>query len=113
MKNLQTTLEGALDSIRWLEEAIQELELKAENLVTLLETHSVPADQAYDLFKTLSQIRYHLSETGEYQSILQESHRQSRRKSQDTNPLKQEKGNGKSGQEGSHEGPDLTVVASG
>lgn len=71
MEKLRNTLEGALDTIIWFEKSITELEVQSGELMKFLEENRIPRERFFELFKIFSQLRFHLTEAEEYQSLLQ------------------------------------------
>lgn len=68
---VQHAVEGAIDTILWFDESVEELETKLGELNRFLDDKNISTDLVFEVFKIISHLRFHLEEAGEYQSILQ------------------------------------------
>jgi len=73
------TVKEALDTMLWLNDSVLELEEKAGALMEYLNRQQVDGEPVLELFRVLSQIRFHLEEAEEYQRLVKH-HRKAKRR---------------------------------
>ena len=70
MDEMNETVRAALDTVLCFEDSLTEVEAKTGNLFHMLEEKNIDPEPLYEIFKVFSQIRFHLAEAHEYQSLL-------------------------------------------
>jgi hypothetical protein len=80
MDNFDQTVQGALETILGFEDAITEVEVKAGELFHHLENSNVDPQPLYEIFRIFSDLRFQMAEAHEYQALLEERRKKSRKR---------------------------------
>lgn len=67
---VQHTVEGAIDTILWFQQDLDSLESRLGALNRYLRDAHISNELVLEVFRVMSQLRFHLEEAGEYQEIL-------------------------------------------
>ncbi len=80
-------VQGALETIVGFEDAITDVEVKAGELFHLLENSNIDPQPLYEIFRIFSDLRFQMAEAHEYQALLEERRRKTRKRNGQARPV--------------------------